>query len=164
MTGTENPRSRSAIMFGSLHPQFQPLFGPDCDITLRPFLHLCTSFSSPLTKTHISPRQADHFINRNHGHGTQPSDVRMLSCSSHDSDANRLRSTNLVIILGMMQVSKKIPFEDPTVLMIVRLLYFASNVIIAGIYFFCWRKINQKKGSRALTTTSLIHTDRPPQI
>jgi len=57
-------------------------------------------------------------------------------------------STNLVIILGMMQVSKKIPFEDPNVLLGVRILYVASNLLIAGVYFYCGTKINKKKGSQ----------------
>ena len=56
-------------------------------------------------------------------------------------------STNLVIILGMMQVSKKIPFEDPQVLMGIRALYIISNLIILGIYLFMQQKINSKKGT-----------------
>ncbi|KAL8829120.1 MAG: hypothetical protein Q9170_006310 [Blastenia crenularia] len=55
--------------------------------------------------------------------------------------------TNLIIILGMMQVSKKIPFDDPQVLMGVRLLYIVSNLIIAGIYLYIQNKINAKKGT-----------------
>ena len=54
----------------------------------------------------------------------------------------------------MMQVSKKIPFEDPQVLMGVRALYIISNLIIAGIYLYMQQKINAKKGSSAL---SLAH-------
>ena len=54
--------------------------------------------------------------------------------------------TNLVIILGMMQVSKKIPFDDPQVLLGVRALYVVTNVIILGIYFYIQTKINAKKG------------------
>jgi hypothetical protein len=54
--------------------------------------------------------------------------------------------TNLVIILGMMQVSKKIPFEDPQVLMGVRGLYIVSNLIIIGMYLYIQSKINSKKG------------------
>lgn len=46
----------------------------------------------------------------------------------------------------MMQVSKKIPFEDPQVLMGVRVLYVVSNLIILGIYFYMQMKINKKKG------------------
>jgi len=55
-------------------------------------------------------------------------------------------STNLVIILGMMQVSKKIPFEDPQVLMGVRGLYIVSNLIIIGVYLYIQSRINSKKG------------------
>lgn len=55
-------------------------------------------------------------------------------------------STNLAIILVMMQVSKKIAFEDPDVLFLVRCLYIASNAIILGIYLYTQSKINQKKG------------------
>ena len=57
-----------------------------------------------------------------------------------------MTSTNLVIVLGMMQVSKKIPFEDPTVLLGVRILYVVSNVIIFGIYYYMGMKIKQKRG------------------
>ena len=53
----------------------------------------------------------------------------------------------MVIVLGMMQVSKKIPFDDPQVLMGVRALYIVSNLIIAGIYLYMRYKINKKKGS-----------------
>lgn len=54
--------------------------------------------------------------------------------------------TNLVIILGMMQVSKKIPFDDPQVLLGVRILYIVTNLIIAGVYLYLQTKINAKKG------------------
>ena len=47
----------------------------------------------------------------------------------------------------MMQVSKKIPFEDPQVLLGVRVLYVVSNVIILGIYLYMQMKINAKKGT-----------------
>ncbi len=46
----------------------------------------------------------------------------------------------------MMQVSKKIPFDDPQVLMGVRALYAVSNLIIVGVYLYLQQKINQKKG------------------
>ncbi|KAI9742383.1 MAG: hypothetical protein M1818_003916 [Claussenomyces sp. TS43310] len=58
--------------------------------------------------------------------------------------------TNLVIILVMMQVSKKVPFDDPNVLNIVRLCYVASNLIIAGVYFYCQMQINKKKDMTTL--------------
>lgn len=58
-----------------------------------------------------------------------------------------LHSTNIVIILGMMQVSKRIPFDDPNTLNIVRALYIASNLIIAAIYLYTQIQINKKKGT-----------------
>lgn len=51
-----------------------------------------------------------------------------------------------MIILGMMQVTKKIPFEDENVLNIVRAVYIGSNLIIAGLYFYIQLQINKKKG------------------
>ena len=47
----------------------------------------------------------------------------------------------------MMQVSKKIPFEDPNVLMGVRALYIVSNLLIAGIYFYTKMQIDKKRGT-----------------
>jgi len=46
----------------------------------------------------------------------------------------------------MMQVSKKIPFEDPNVLQGVRALYIVSNLLIAGIYFYVKMQIDKKRG------------------
>ncbi|KAI1369015.1 putative phosphate transporter [Xylaria arbuscula] len=60
---------------------------------------------------------------------------------------------NLVIIFGMMQVSKKIPFDDPTVLNGVRALYVGSNIIIAAIYGYVLLQINKKKD---LTTLKYV--------
>jgi hypothetical protein len=50
----------------------------------------------------------------------------------------------------MMQVSKKIPFENPDVLMGIRALYVISNVIILGIYLYIQTVINKKKGTMPL--------------
>jgi hypothetical protein len=58
--------------------------------------------------------------------------------------------TNLVIILGMMQVSKRIPFDDPDTLNIVRGVYIASNVIIALVYLYIQFVINKKKDMTTL--------------
>ncbi|KAL1582722.1 hypothetical protein WHR41_08618 [Cladosporium halotolerans] len=58
--------------------------------------------------------------------------------------------TNLVIILVMMQVSKKIPFEDPNVLTGVRALYIISNVLIAAIYFYVKMQIDKKRDMTVL--------------
>jgi hypothetical protein len=46
-----------------------------------------------------------------------------------------------------MQISKKIPFDDPNVLNGVRALYIVSNLIIAGIYFYVQAQINKKNGA-----------------
>jgi hypothetical protein len=46
----------------------------------------------------------------------------------------------------MMQVSKRIPFDDPDTLNIVRGVYIASNVIIALVYLYIQFVINKKKG------------------
>ncbi|EFY91098.1 phosphate transporter (Pho88) [Metarhizium acridum CQMa 102] len=53
--------------------------------------------------------------------------------------------TNLVIMLGMMQVSKRIPFDDPNVLNTVRAVYLGSNVLIALLYLYIGSQINKKK-------------------
>ena len=80
----------------------------------------------------------------------------MLLCNTDEHGAitglTRQCSTNLVIILVMMQVSKKIPFDDPSVLNAVRALYVVSNVLIAGIYFYVKLQIDKKKGTRTHDT------------
>ncbi len=68
-------------------------------------------------------------------------------------------STNLAIILGMMQVSKRIPFEDPNVLNIIRAVYIGSNVVIGLVYLYIQAQINKKKGtqwSRTAAQSSLL--------
>ena len=47
----------------------------------------------------------------------------------------------------MMQVSKKVPFDDPNVLNGVRAVYVFSNVVIVGIYLYIQAQINKKKGT-----------------
>ena len=46
-----------------------------------------------------------------------------------------------------MQISKRIPFDDPNVLNGVRALYIVSNLIIAGIYLYVQTQINKKNGA-----------------
>jgi hypothetical protein len=45
-----------------------------------------------------------------------------------------------------MQVSKRIPFDDPQVLLGVRILYVASNLLIFGLYYYIGLKIKAKRG------------------
>jgi hypothetical protein len=70
-----------------------------------------------------------------------------LLSRAHEADSFGYDSTNLIIILGMMQVSKKIPFEDPNVLNGCRALYIVSNLVIAGLYLYTQFQINKKKGA-----------------
>ena len=64
-------------------------------------------------------------------------------------------STNLVIILGMMQVSKRIPFDDPQVLLGVRILYVVSNLLIFGLYYYIGMKVKSKRGTRICKTQEI---------
>lgn len=57
----------------------------------------------------------------------------------------------------MMQVSKKIPFEDPNVLTGVRALYIISNVLIAAIYFYVKMQIDKKRGTSISFETSFLN-------
>lgn len=58
----------------------------------------------------------------------------------------------------MMQLAKKVPFEDPQVLMMVRGCYILSNLLILAIHLYTQFKINQKKGmpDRVLPSQSKI--------
>lgn len=58
--------------------------------------------------------------------------------------------TNLVIVLGMMQVSRKVPFDDPNVLNMVRAGYLASNLIIMSIYVYIHYLVDKKKDMTTL--------------
>lgn len=64
-----------------------------------------------------------------------------------EAGLTRPNSTNLVVIVAMMQVSKRIPFEDPTWLNGLRLVYVLSNIVIVGIYVLVWQKIKAKNGA-----------------
>jgi len=58
--------------------------------------------------------------------------------------------TNLIIILGVMQLAKKIPFEDPMVLNACRAAYAVSNLIILGTYLYIKSAIDKKKDMTTL--------------
>lgn len=47
----------------------------------------------------------------------------------------------------MMQVAKKVPFDDPNVLNMCRGAYALSNVIILCIYWYINSVIDRKKGT-----------------
>nr|POE65307.1 srp-independent targeting protein 3 [Quercus suber] len=55
--------------------------------------------------------------------------------------------TNLVIVLVMMQASKKIPWEEEWVLNGVRAMYIVSNLLIVGVYLYTKMQIDKKKGA-----------------
>lgn len=57
---------------------------------------------------------------------------------------------NLAIILGSMQLSKYIDWEDKTVLQNIRLLYLASNVIMFACFAYMYTQIQKKQGSHPL--------------
>ncbi|WVQ97026.1 hypothetical protein IAU59_004136 [Kwoniella sp. CBS 9459] len=52
--------------------------------------------------------------------------------------------TNLAISLGAMQVARRIPMEDPTVLTYLRIGYVASQVISLLVYYYVTLKIRKK--------------------
>ncbi|KAF3921496.1 hypothetical protein ABW21_db0208958 [Orbilia brochopaga] len=62
-----------------------------------------------------------------------------------------LCSSNIVVVLGLMQLAKKIPFEDQNVLWAVRGLYILSNLVIFGFYFYVGKQIKQKNGTAPLS-------------
>jgi hypothetical protein len=48
---------------------------------------------------------------------------------------------NLVISLGAMQVARRIPFEDPQILLYVRIGYVISQVVCIGTYLYISAKV-----------------------
>jgi hypothetical protein len=57
---------------------------------------------------------------------------------------------NLAIVLGAMQVSKRIDWENPTVLTNIRLMYLASNVIMFSVFAYIYLQIQKKAGTSRL--------------
>jgi len=57
---------------------------------------------------------------------------------------------NLAIILGSMQLSKYIDWEDKSVLQNIRLLYLASNVIMFASFAYMYTQIQKKQGPSLL--------------
>ncbi|KDQ58909.1 hypothetical protein JAAARDRAFT_154071 [Jaapia argillacea MUCL 33604] len=57
---------------------------------------------------------------------------------------------NLVISLVVMQLARKVPFDDPQILTYVRIGYVVSQVIILGAYYYTSMKIKQKNDQTVL--------------
>jgi hypothetical protein len=57
---------------------------------------------------------------------------------------------NLVISLAVMQVARKIPFEDPDVLNYVRIGYVTAQVVILGVYYYVSTTIKRKNDQTVL--------------
>lgn len=70
--------------------------------------------------------------------------------------------SNLAVILGMMQVAKRIPFDDPNILNLVRLGYILSNVIIAAAYFYIGVLVKRKNGLYNLPNSTTTTPFSPP--
>ncbi|TFY66130.1 hypothetical protein EVG20_g4954 [Dentipellis fragilis] len=56
----------------------------------------------------------------------------------------------LAISLGVMQVARKIPFDDPEVLLYVRIGYVVSQLVILATYFYVSYKIKAKNDQTVL--------------
>lgn len=67
--------------------------------------------------------------------------------------------SNVLIMLFFMQVSKRIPFDDPNVLQGVRILYVVSNLLIFGIYFYTKKVIDKKND-----LTTLKYVEQPSAL
>ncbi|KAK9366729.1 inorganic phosphate transporter Pho88 [Lipomyces kononenkoae] len=66
--------------------------------------------------------------------------------------------TNMVLMFGLMQVSKKIPFEDPMVVFYARVVYLVTNLFIFSLYLFARYQINKKND---LTTLKYVEPSQP---
>ena len=55
--------------------------------------------------------------------------------------------TNLAIILGSMQLSKRLDWEDKQLLTNIRLLYLASNIIVFSLFAYIYTQIQKKQGN-----------------
>jgi len=58
--------------------------------------------------------------------------------------------TSLVLSLGAMQVSRKIPFDRPEVVMYVRIAYVTSQLLCLAVYYYVSYKIKQKNDQTVL--------------
>jgi Ca2+/Na+ antiporter len=65
---------------------------------------------------------------------------------------------NLAIILGSMQLSKRIDWENKDVLLTIRLVYLASNLIIFALFAYIYTRIQKRNGMSI--SKPLIQTKR----
>ena len=66
--------------------------------------------------------------------------------------------SNIVIMLVLMQVAKKLDFEDPTILFYTRAAYLGCQALTFLIYFLVRYKINAKND---LTTLKYVEPANP---
>ncbi|KAJ7777439.1 inorganic phosphate transporter [Mycena metata] len=57
---------------------------------------------------------------------------------------------NMVISLGVMQIARKISFEDPDILLYTRIGYVTVQVIVLGLYYFVSMAIKSKNDQTVL--------------
>ncbi|KAJ8104285.1 inorganic phosphate transporter Pho88 [Lipomyces tetrasporus] len=73
--------------------------------------------------------------------------------------------SNMMLMFGLMQVSKKIPFDDPMIVFYARVAYLVSNIFIFSLYLFARYKINKKNGRTNgytdLTTLKYVEPAQP---
>ncbi|ORY74339.1 inorganic phosphate transporter Pho88 [Protomyces lactucae-debilis] len=66
--------------------------------------------------------------------------------------------TNLAVTLGVMQIARKLDFEDPTILKSVRALYIVSNILIAIIFLVQYMNIQKRND---MTTLKYVEPASP---
>jgi len=57
---------------------------------------------------------------------------------------------NLVISMGAMQLARKVPFENPDILLAARVGYVVSQIIIVGVYLYISSMIKKKDDKTVL--------------
>ncbi|KAK2464145.1 hypothetical protein APHAL10511_003838 [Amanita phalloides] len=57
---------------------------------------------------------------------------------------------NLAISLGVMQVARKIPFDNPQVLLYVRIAYVTTQAVILAVYYYVSTQIKNKNDQTVL--------------
>ncbi|KAH6902107.1 inorganic phosphate transporter [Coprinopsis sp. MPI-PUGE-AT-0042] len=57
---------------------------------------------------------------------------------------------NLVISLGVMQLAKRVPFDDPVILNYVRVAYVSVQLVILGVYYYLSTIVKQKNNQTVL--------------